>query len=96
MLPHVFCCGVPIALSIISLITPEAAHLSLIPEWLEPWMFVFSAGMLGLSWIMVIGDCHCHCAHCDGPSPHKRQKVILGVITVVFVISILLHILAHN
>ena len=27
LLPHVFCCGLPIALSIVGLIAPETAHL---------------------------------------------------------------------
>jgi len=96
IVPHIFCCGVPIALSIIGLIAPESAHFHIIPEWLEPWIFVFSAGMLGLSWVMVMRECGCACDHCHGAHNHRTQKIILGVVTIIFIISILLHIAAHH
>lgn len=97
ILPHIFCCGVPILLSIISLFAPELAHSdAFIPEWLEPWIFVFSAGMLGLSWVLVMRECRCACDHCHGNKTHKTQKIILAVITIIFIISILLHVAAHN
>lgn len=95
LLPHVFCCGLPIALSIVGLIAPESAHLHLMPEWLEPWLFVFSAGMLGLSWVLVVRDCRCDCDHCHGNNGHRPQKVILGVITLIFMASVILHLMSH-
>lgn len=94
ILPHLFCCVLPIVLSIIGLVAPEISHTSFIPEWIEPWLFVFSALMLGLSWVLVLRDCPC--AECDEDKSHKTQKIILSVISVFFVISILLHILSHN
>lgn len=93
ILPHLFCCVLPIVLSLIGLFAPEMAHTSFIPESVEPWIFVFSALMLLLSWMLVLRDCPC--AECDGEKSHKTQKIILSVITVIFVISIILHIFAH-
>ena len=93
LLPHLFCCVLPIVLSVLSLVAPEMAHVSFIPEWIEPWIFVFSALMLGLSWVLVLRDCPC--AECDEEKSHTVQKIILSIITVIFVVSILLHIYAH-
>lgn len=95
VLPHLFCCGLPILMSVVGLIAPDAAHLDFIPHSVEPWIFVLSGLMLALSWTMVLGTCACDCEHCAGPNSHRVQKWILGVITVVFVISILLHIAVH-
>lgn len=97
ILPHLFCCVLPIVLSIIGLFAPEIAHSSyIVPKWLEPWIFVFSALMLGLSWALTIRDCPCKCDEYHGDYGHKTQKIILMVVTVLFIISILLHIIAHN
>lgn len=94
ILPHLFCCVLPIVLSLIGLFAPEIAHTSFIPEWIEPWIFVFSTIMLGISWILILHDCPC--AECDDKNAHKKQKIILSVITVIFIASIVLHILAHD
>ena len=97
ILPHLFCCVLPVVLAIIGLFAPEIAHSSyFIPEWIEPWIFVFSALMLGLSWIFVIRDCPCTCEDCAQDNNHKPQKIILAVVTTLFVISIVLHIIAHH
>lgn len=97
ILPHLFCCVLPIVLSVVGLFAPEFAHSgNFIPEWVEPWLFVFSALMLGLSWILVMRDCKCRCEHCHGNDNHKNQKIILGVVSVLFVISIVLHIISHH
>ena len=93
VLPHLFCCVLPIVLSLIGLFAPEFAHTSFVPKWIEPWLFVFSALMLGLSWILVLHDCPC--AECDDEKNHKTQKIFLSVITTLFVVSVLLHIFAH-
>ena len=95
LLPHVFCCGLPIVLSVIGLVAPDAAHFHIIPHALEPWIFVLSGLMLMLSWVMVLGDCSCDCDNCAGAHPHRVQKIILGVVTIAFVISVALHIVAH-
>lgn len=94
ILPHLFCCVLPIVLSLIGLFAPEIAHTSFIPEWIEPWIFVFSTIMLGISWILILHDCPC--AECDDKNAHKKQKIILSIITVIFIASIVLHILAHD
>lgn len=93
ILPHLFCCVLPIVLSVIGLFAPEIAHTPFIPEWIEPWLFVFSCAMLGISWILVLHDCPC--AECGEDNAHKKQKIFLSVITVLFIISVILHIFAH-
>ena len=96
ILPHLFCCVLPIVLSVISLFAPEVAHSSyFIPEQLEPILFVFSALMLGLSWLLVVRDCPCKCGSCNEDNNHKPQKIILTVVTVLFIVSAVLHIIAH-
>jgi hypothetical protein len=97
ILPHIFCCVLPIVLSVIGLFAPEVAHSSkFIPEWIEPWLFVFSALMLGVSWLLIIRDCHCGCDVCHNDTEtHKPQKIVLGVITVLFIVSVTLHIISH-
>ena len=94
ILPHLFCCVLPIVLSVVGLFAPEFAHASFIPDWIEPWIFVFSALMLGLSWILVLHECPC--AECGDDKSHKKQKIILTIITVLFIVSVILHILAHE
>ena len=94
LLPHLFCCVLPIVLSLIGLFAPEVVHTSLMPEWIEPWLFVFSALMLCLSWVLTMQDCPC--AECETEKSHKTQKIILGVITVLFVVSVVLHLCAHG
>ncbi len=96
ILPHLFCCVLPIVLSVVGLVAPEFAHANIMPEWLEPWLFVFSAGMLGLSWVMVVRECRCECDHCHGDHSHRTSKIILAVITILFIVSTLLHIIAHH
>jgi hypothetical protein len=97
ILPHLFCCVLPIVLSVVSLFAPEVAHSSnFMPEWLEPWLFVFSALMLGLSWLLVIRECPCNCDNCHQNTSHKPQKIVLSVVTILFVLSIILHIISHN
>ncbi len=96
ILPHLFCCVLPIALSVVGLFAPEFAHAHIIPHWLEPWLFVFSAVMLVFSWFLVIRDCRCACDHCHGNRNHRVQKIILGVITCLFIISIILHVISHH
>lgn len=93
--PHIFCCGLPLLLAIIGVFAPDMAHMHILPHWLEPWLFVFSGVMLGVSWWMVGRDCGCACEHCDGAGSHRTQKILLGVISVAFFISIIVHLLAH-
>ena len=93
ILPHLFCCVLPIILSLIGLFAPEIAHTPLIPQWIEPWLFVFSAMMLGISWVLVLYDCPC--AECSEENTHRKQKIVLTVITLLFIISVVLHIFAH-
>ena len=94
--PHIFCCGIPMALAIVGLIAPDAAHFHILPHWMEPWLFVFSGGMLVLSWYLISRDCRCGCEHCGGNKSHKSQKIILGIITLAFVVSLILHFISHH
>ena len=92
LLPHLFCCVLPIVLSLIGLFAPEITHVSFFPEWLEPWLFVFSALMLILSWVLIWRDCPC--SECDEKNTHTKQKIILSVITILFIVSIVLHLVS--
>lgn len=95
IVPHIFCCGLPIMLSIIGLIAPESAHFHLIPHEWEPFLFVASGAMLAFSWYLVARDCRCSCAHCGGDKSHRTQKIIMSVITILFMLSILLYFIRH-
>ena len=96
ILPHIFCCVLPVVMGIVGLFAPEVAHTEYIPEWIEPWIFVLSSIMLGMSWIFVLRDCPCcNDDHCDDDH-HVPQKILLGIITVLFIISVILHIAAHH
>ena len=96
LLPHLFCCVLPIVLSVVGLVAPEFAHAEFIPHWFEPWLFVFSGLMLCLSWFLVVRDCHCDCEQCHGSHSHHVQKLILLVITIIFIVSIVLHFISHH
>lgn len=96
ILPHIFCCGIPLILAFVGLIAPDAAHFHILPHWMEPWLFVFSGVMLVVSWYLVARDCRCACEHCDGDKSHYVQKIIMGIITAAFIISLILHILSHH
>lgn len=96
IVPHIFCCGLPLVLSVIGLIAPETAHFHIIPHGWEIWVYLFSAVMLAISWYLVLRDCHCDCDTCHAPRNHRVQKIILGCITALFVISIVLHLFAHH
>jgi hypothetical protein len=86
VLPHLFCCVLPIILAIVGLFAPEVAHSSFIPEWLEPWLFVFSALMLGLSWILVLPDCPC--SECEDEKNHKTFRQARDIVPVFYFICI--------
>lgn len=94
--PHIFCCGIPMILAIVGLIAPDMAHFHILPHWMEPWLFVFSGLMLALSWCMVKRDCGCECNQCGGTHAHRIQKIILGIISAIFIISLILHFMSHN
>lgn len=96
IVPHIFCCGVPMLLAVVGLIAPDAAHFHILPHWMEPWLFIFSGGMLVLSWYLVGRDCGCDCDGCGGVHAHRTQKIILTVITVLFIISLILHFASHH
>lgn len=95
IVPHIFCCGLPIVLSVIGLIAPESAHFHLIPHDWEPFLFVISGAMLIFSWYLVARDCQCKCEHCDGDKSHRPQKIIMSAITILFVLSVILHVASH-
>jgi SNF family Na+-dependent transporter len=94
--PHIFCCGIPMTLAIIGLIAPDMAHFHILPHWMEPWLFVFSGIMLLISWLLVFRDCECECKHCDSKKSHKTQKILIGIISVIFIISLVLHFISHH
>lgn len=96
IVPHIFCCGIPMFLAVLGVVAPDMAHLHILPHWVEPWLFVFSGAMLAGSWYLIGRECRCGCEHCGGDKSHRVQKIILMVITVIFMLSLLLHLFAHH
>ena len=94
--PHLFCCGIPMVLAVVGLIAPDAAHFHILPHWMEPWLFVFSGCMLVLSWYMLGRECKCECEQCGTNRAHRTQKIIVGAITALFIVSIIIHIFSHH
>jgi len=97
LLPHLFCCVLPTVLAALSLIAPagDAVRWQIIPESWMPWLFVLSGIMLGISYTLVFRPhCDCHCDECDAHE-HRTQKIILAVVTVLFVTSLTIHLFAH-
>ncbi len=96
ILPHLFCCVLPMVLAVIGLFAPEFAHTHFIPDTAEIWLFIFSGAMLVLSWILVLRDCRCSCDHCADAKHQRIQKVIVAVITVIFILTTIMHIFSHH
>ena len=94
--PHIFCCGLPMVLAVVGLIAPDAAHFHILPHWMEPWLFVFSGIMLGVSWWMVGRTCGCKCDQCGGAKSHRGQKIAMGIISVIFIFTLILHLTSHH
>ena len=96
ILPHLFCCVLPVVLGIIGMIAPDFADHEIIPESAEIWLFVFSGLMLILSWIMYFNHDACECEHCIDTHHHRVQKVILICITVITIAGIVMHLIGHH
>lgn len=96
IVPHIFCCGIPMVLAVLGVIAPDFAHFHVLPHWLEPWLFVFSGIMLAISWWLVLRDCRCSCDCCGGGHSHRIQRVVLIVATVITIISFFMHIFSHT
>lgn len=97
ILPHLFCCILPIVLGIIGMIAPDmiSSH-EIIPESAEIWVFVFSGLMLALSWIVHLGHRDCECDHCNSTRHHRRQRIILICITIITIVGIVMHLITHH
>ena len=52
--------------------------------------------LLGLSWVMVVRECKCECDHCHGAHSHNLSKIVLACVTILFVVSVVLHMIAHH
>ncbi len=96
IVPHIFCCGLPMLLAFAGLVVPDVAHYHLVPHWMEPWLFVFSGVMLLVSWCLIWRDCRCSCPGCGGKKSHRAQKIILVIVSVLFLISLVLHVVSHT
>lgn len=96
LLPHLFCCVLPVVLGIIGMVAPDFADHNIIPESAELWLFVFSGLMLCLSWFLYFNNHDCNCAHCAGTRHHNTQKIILIFITVLTIAGIVAHIITHH
>lgn len=109
VLGHVFCCGLPLAVSLIGLLAGVGTLSVMVPgletlhaglhhyEW--P-LIVFSAVMVALGWVFhFLGrkvDCHdsgCHHPPCE---PSKdRTSMLLVLATVIFIANICAVVLPH-
>lgn len=96
LLPHLFCCVLPIVLGLVGMIAPDIADHEVIPESAEIWLFIFSGIMLILSWIMHFSRHDCECEHCDTTHHHRTQRIILIIITIVTIAGIILHLISHH
>ncbi len=91
LLPHLFCCILPVCLAIIGMIAPDIADHEIIPENAEVWLFIFSGLMLCLSWILYFRHHDCECEHCGKTHHHRTQMIILIVITIITIAGIVAH-----
>ena len=97
ILPHLFCCVLPVVLGIIGMVAPEMiSDIEIIPEHAEIWVFIFSGLMLILSWVMLYYHKKCNCDHCDATHHHRIQRIILTVITILTVAGITMHIISEH
>lgn len=96
LLPHLFCCVLPVVLGILGMIAPDFADHKIIPEWAEGWLFGFSILMLILSWILYFHNHDCGCEHCDKTHHHRTQMIILIIITIVTIAGIVAHMIVHH
>lgn len=96
LLPHLFCCVLPVVLGIIGMVAPDFADHDIVPESAEMWLFVFSGLMLILSWIMYFNHDACKCDHCNETHHHRKQKIFLLCITVFTIGGIVMHLISHH
>lgn len=96
ILPHLFCCVLPVVLGIIGMIAPDIADHEIIPESAEIWLFIFSGLMLILSWITYFSNHNCDCDHCEETHHHRIQFLILICITIATVAGIAMHLVIHH
>ena len=96
ILPHLFCCALPVVLGIVGMVAPDFADHEIIPENAEIWLFIFSGLMLILSWVMYLNHDDCKCEHCGETHHHRTQKIILICITVITIAGIVAHLIGHH
>lgn len=96
ILPHLFCCVLPVVLGLIGLVAPGVLEHDFIPIGAEKWLFVFSGLMLLLSWIMYFSNRKCDCRHCDATHHHRVQMIILICITILTIGGIAAHLFLHH
>lgn len=96
ILPHLFCCVLPVVLGLVGLIAPGIADHEIVPEYAEKWLFIFSGLMLVLSWITYFNNRDCNCEHCNNNHHHRTQLIILICITILTAFGIITHLLLHH
>ena len=109
-LSHLFCCGVPFVISILSLVA-NAGFLASLPSGLEYFhelmhgyekgLFVFSAFILLLGWglhfVAKRMDCHSTgCSHPPCDTKKTKSSWILIVATIIFVVNAASYFLFHS
>lgn len=91
MAPHLFCCALPVVLAALSLIAPAADchRFEIIPHAYMPFLFLFSGLMLGLGYYFTFFKCDCK------GSGHRRQKIILYIVTALFLLGVFMFYTSH-
>lgn len=108
-LSHIFCCGLPVVVAVLSLIS-GAGLLGALPgvvehyheilhDWEEP-ILVFSGAMLALGWGLDIQarKVDCHDTGCEHPpcAPVKtKAHIILKLATVLFFVNLAVLMFSH-
>jgi len=92
LLPHLFCCALPLALAAISVIAPATGsrHIEIVPHEYMPFLFLFSGLMLAVGYYFTFFKCDCSGAG------HRRQKILLYAVTLLFLIGLAMYFLSHS
>lgn len=96
---HVFCCGIPLALTILSSFGVSIPNIvSHENHKFDLYIFIFSGAILVLSWLIYFrgkqkDSCHCSCHHSHvHDKADKVNRIVLWIATAIYVISVSSHI----
>lgn len=97
--PHLFCCGIPLALSILSsfgIYLPMPSFIEKIEQKnLEIYIFLFSGALLALSFYIYLHGKQNHCQKecCHDHKSEKTSKIVLSLALSIYLANLIYHIL---